>query len=276
MINTKKMDDLLSNTGDMCLKRRAREIIIALSPKKDDIVLDAGCGDGFYLHLLSELTGAQLVGLDDNPKALKLARSYVRSKKLKLIEGDVMRMPFEKNKFDKIICSEVLEHLPDDVSGLKEFKRVSKKGGILTITVPSANYPFLWDPVSFVLEKFFKTHIKEGFWAGVWNQHIRLYTPDSLVRTVEKSGLKVEKIKVLTHYGLPFNHFLLNIGYRIRRSKTVPGNITKSLSKFSTDRWNSRDLYHMLLEIVKLIDRLNDKEFSLDAPTVGIFLVAKK
>ena len=133
MINTKILDELLSNTGDMCLKRRAKAIITSLSPKKNEIVLDAGCGDGFYLHLLSKFTNAHLIGLDDNPKALDLAKNYVKSKRLKLVEGSVMKMPFNNNKFDKIICSEVLEHLPDDVGGLREFKRVLKKGGELAI-----------------------------------------------------------------------------------------------------------------------------------------------
>ncbi|OGM22979.1 hypothetical protein A2961_01100 [Candidatus Woesebacteria bacterium RIFCSPLOWO2_01_FULL_39_21] len=276
MINTKTLEDLLSNTGDMCLKRRAREIVVSLSPQKNETVLDAGCGDGFYLHLLSKLCSARLVGLDDNPKALDLAKSYVKSKKLKLVEGSVMNMPFEDDIFDKIICSEVLEHLPDDVGGLREFKRVLKKGGVLTITVPSHNYPFLWDPVSFILEKVFGTHIKDGFWAGVWNQHIRLYTPEGLIQTVKKSGLKVEEVKVLTHYGLPFNHFLLNLGYRIRKSKTLPGSVTKSLSKFSSDNGGNRDLYHLFLKAVNFIDRLNDREFNLDTSTVGISLVAIK
>ena len=130
--------------------------------------------------------------------------------------------------------------------------------------------------MSFILEKVFGTHIKDGFWAGVWNQHIRLYTPEGLIQTVKKSGLKVEEVKVLTHYGLPFNHFLLNLGYRIRKSKTLPGSVTKSLSKFSSDNGGNRDLYHLFLKAVNFIDRLNDREFNLDTSTVGISLVAIK
>ncbi len=273
MINLTKLDQLLANTGDMCLKRRAREIVLAVDPKKTDKVLDAGCGDGFYLHLLANLTQAQLVGLDDNPKALDLARKYVSSKKLKLVEGDVLKMPFKNNSFDKIICSEVLEHIPDDVKGLKEFTRVLKPEGIVAITVPSHNYPFLWDPVNWVLEKLFHTHFQDGFWAGVWNQHRRLYTPKLLKEIVNKSGLKVVNIKCLTHYGLPFNHFLLNIGYNIRKSSKIPSPITGSINKFSPGR---SGLYQAFLKLINFIDQLNDKKFSLDTNTVGIYIKAKK
>ncbi len=276
MINLTKLNQLLANTGDMCLKRRAKEIVLAVDPQKTDKVLDAGCGDGFYLHLLANLTQAPLVGLDDNPRALDLARKYVFSKKLKLVEGDVLKMPFKNNSFDKIICSEVLEHLPDDVKGLKEFTRVLKPGGIVAITVPSHNYPILWDPVNWILEKLFHTHFQDGFWAGVWNQHRRLYTPKLLKEVVNKSGLKVVDIKCLTHYGLPFNHYLLNIGYNLRKSFILPKFITKSLNKFSQSSRGKFSWFHQFLKVVNYIDRLNNKTFSLDTDTVGIFIKAKK
>ncbi len=275
MLDKKLLDKLLFNTGDMCLKRRAKEIVLSLDPKPNEVVLDAGCGDGFYLHLLSNLSKAKLVGLDDNPKALALAKNYVRSNKLKLVEGDVTKMPFKAGSFDKVICSEVLEHLPDDVAGLKEFKRIIKKGGKIAITVPSHNYPLLWDPVNWLLEHLFNFHFKNGFWAGVWNQHIRLYTPQSLVSAVESAGLTVNKIKVITNRGIPFNHFLLNIGYNIRKSKLFPKTITTTLNKFTSetkpDNW-----YQQLLNFIKYIDGYNDREFSLSTPTVGIFIEAQK
>ncbi len=217
-----------------------------------------------------------MVGIDDNPKALDLAKKYVKYKKLKLIEGDVLNMPFSNNSFDKIICSEVLEHLPDDVLGLSEFKRILKPGGKISITVPSHNYPFLWDPINWLLEKIFNTHFKDGFWAGVWNQHIRLYTPESLYTAVEKAGLKVEKIKVLTHHGLPFNHYLLNIGYNIRKSTFVPKTVTSSLNKFSDNPSDYKDVYHKILEFVNRLDKKNNSAFSLQTPTVGISLLATK
>lgn len=275
MINKNSLDQLLANTGDMCLKRRAKEIVLGLNPKATDVVLDAGCGDGFYLHLLANLCKSKLIGLDDNPKALDLARKYVNSQNLKLIEGDVKKMPFKSGQFDKIVCSEVLEHLPDDIAGLKEFRRVLKPGGLVAITVPSHNYPFLWDPINWVLEHFGDTHFEDGFWAGVWNQHIRLYTPELLIDTINKSGLKLLDIKCLTNVGLPFNHYLLNIGYNIRKSKIISKSITGSLNKFKKGP-NSQGVYQKFLALVNQIDVANNQEFSLDTPTVGIFALASK
>lgn len=274
MLDTGKLNRLLTNTGDMCLKRRAKEVILGLNPQPRDRILDAGCGDGFYLHLLSQLTPASLTGLDDNPKALDLARGYVKSSRLKLVTGDVMKLPFKKSSFNKIICSEVLEHLADDVGCLREFRRVLAPGGTLAITVPSHNYPFLWDPINWLLERLFGIHFKDGFWAGVWNQHLRLYTPRSLQLAVKAAGLKIKTTKVLTRYGLPFNHLLLNIGYRLRKSALLPTAFSASLSKFSSPPQSG--FYQLFLNFVNRLDKLNDRPLSINSPGVGIFLAATK
>ena len=271
-----KLGSLLENTGDLCLKRRSREIITGLAPRNNHKVLDAGCGDGFFLHLLSKTTGSELTGLDDNPKALALAKKYVKSKKMKLINGDVLNMPFKDNTFDRIICSEVLEHLPNDIVGLKEFKRVLKKGGLVAITVPCKNYPFLWDPINWLLEHAIGFHIKNGFWAGLWNQHFRLYTPDTLKKAVTDAGLTIVDIKTVTHYCLPFNHYLLNLGYRLRKSDLVSMSTEKSLSKFSDTRPSEKGLYQRFLDFANYVDRFNDRNFSLDSSAVGVFLLARK
>lgn len=271
-----ELDKLLANTGDLCLKRRSKEIINGLNPTEKHKVLDAGCGDGFFLHLLAELGNYDLTGLDDNPKALALAKKYVKSKKLKLVEGDVLNMPFRDNSFDRIICSEVLEHLPNDIVGLKEFKRVMKKGGLVAITVPCHNYPFFWDPLNWVLEHTIGTHVKSGFWAGLWNQHFRLYTSKTLRKAVEDAGLEVLDIKGVTHYCLPFNHYLLNIGYRLRKSDKIDKKTEKSLSKFSTKRPKQKGIYQRFLDFANWIDRFNNREFSLKNRSVGVFVLAKK
>jgi len=54
-----------------------------------------------------------------------------------LVSGSVTRLPFEDGLFDKVVCSEVLEHVPDDSAAVSEFIRVLKPGGILAVSVPS-------------------------------------------------------------------------------------------------------------------------------------------
>ena len=70
-----RLKDLLANTGDMALKRRARRIIEEIDPRPGDNILEIGCGDGFYLHLLSSLgvKDLNITGVDIDKEALKLS-----------------------------------------------------------------------------------------------------------------------------------------------------------------------------------------------------------
>src|SRR5258705_895717 len=141
---TKKITQLLENVGDMALKRRARRMLEELELQDGNVILDAGCGDGFYLHLLSKLGKFQITGLDFDKNALKSAKKNLNGvKNVKIIHGSVMDLPFKSNTFHKVVLTEGAEHLPDDLKGLKEVYRVLKPGGILVLTVPNPNYPYL-------------------------------------------------------------------------------------------------------------------------------------
>jgi ubiquinone/menaquinone biosynthesis C-methylase UbiE len=271
-----KLEQLLANTGDLALKRRARRIIEELDPQDGDKVLDVGCGDGYYLHLLSNLgVGLSLTGVDFDENALDSAKKNLKGKKVRLIKADLMKkLPFKAGSFDKIVMSEVAEHLPDDVRGLKEVKRVLKEEGILVLTVPCANYPFFWDPVNWVLGRFFDKHIKSGFWAGIWSQHERLYTNEQIKAVAEKAGLKVQLIECLTYWCLPFNHNLIHLGAKMLYGGGFSQNLTKAISKYQENP-KRPIVINFIFSLVNKIDRLNDL-FHPESIGVGIFLKASK
>lgn len=231
-----KLSLLLSNTGDMALKSRAKCIIENLEVKDGDSVIDIGCGDGYYLHLLSNLGfRLRLTGTDYDKVGLDKAKKNIK-KGIPLYQGDLMKkLPFKSNTFNKAVMSEVCEHLPNDLKGLKEVHRVLKKDAVLCLTVPNHNYPLLWDPVNWILESIFDTHIKSGFFAGLWNQHERLYTPSQIKKVVEKAGFNIVKVKPLTWWCLPFNHYLVNLVARGLAHGAFTKRLNKSLSKYSKD-----------------------------------------
>ncbi len=274
MISQTKLDALLANAGDLCLKRRAKLMIEALDPQANDRILDVGCGDGFYLFLLSRLGRFNLVGIDNNPDSIVAAKRLVSDKRVRFVTGDVTRSAFRNGSFNKIICSEVIEHLDSDVEGLRVLHRLLKKGGKIYITVPHLNYPFFWDPINWVLQHTFGTHIKSGLWAGIWNMHDRLYTMDQLVSVVKKSGFKIEKKKYLTHYSLPFNHIILYIGFRMRTSPRLSKSAKNSMSKFKPSR--KKTWFSYVLSFMNWLDKRNDREIRADESSVGLFLEARK
>lgn len=286
-----KINKLLQNTADLSLKRKARRILSELAPKKNEKILDVGCGDGYYVLLVSQLEKIFGVGLEYDQKNLLAAERNFNNLKIKyqrldgwkknlktgiyLIQGDINKMPFENNFFDKVVMSEVAEHLPDDSKGLKEVYRCTKKGGILLLTVPNQNYPFLWDPTNWVLERFLDTHIKGGFWAGIWNQHIRLYTKEQVAEVIRKAGFKIEILEVQTRWCLPFSHYLINLGARLLASNKLSEQFAKQANKFEYYDVNKRSpiikLYYALAEFA---DRFNKNNH----PSIGttIFIKAFK
>lgn len=252
-----KLDKLLDNVGDMSLKRRARKLILDLDPQKGDQIIDLGCGDGYYLYLLNNLPGRpKLIGFDNDKVVLRNARKNLISKDIKLIEGNLIKMPFRDNAFIKAIMTEVLEHIEDDDKALTETYRILKPNGVLVLTVPSYNFPFLWDPINWVLQNIFGTHIGgTGFFAGIWARHIRLYKKNELLKAIQKVGFKVETVQELTTRCLPFNHHLVNLVARLLYDSKLPSKLTDPLSKFK----NTKKPYLIKISffLINLFDKLN-------------------
>lgn len=267
-----RLKKLLENVGDMALKRRARRIIEVLSPQEGEKILDLGCGTGYYLFLLSSLpVSLNLVGLDNDSKALEEARDSL-SKRIKFILSDCAKLPFKNKTFDKVVASEVLEHLQDDQKTLKEVSRILKPGGIFVISTPSINYPFLWDPINWILQHLFGTHIQKGFFSGIWSGHIRLYNKDNLENKFKKAGFKIEEVRELTYWCLPFNHYIINAVARLLYDVKISSSIADNLSKFKDTK--KPPLIDLAFKFVNFIDQLN--EFFPQKNGVNVFIVAKR
>lgn len=103
-------------------------------PKKGRIVLDLGCGTGRYTEQLTQRAN-QIVGLDvEMENLLKLKKKNIN---VSLVCASAeYRLPFRDSIFDFILCTEVLEHLKDDVVAVREIRRVLRKDGEILISVP--------------------------------------------------------------------------------------------------------------------------------------------
>ena len=94
-------------------------------------ILDAGCGTGLNLRHLPEGS----VGVDINPRNIALLRQRLPNHTV--IEGDVEALPFDDASFGTVLCTEVIEHIPDPSSALAEYRRVLQPGGVLIGSVPA-------------------------------------------------------------------------------------------------------------------------------------------
>ena len=94
-------------------------------------ILDAGCGTG--LNLAGLPPGS--TGLDLNPRNIALIRQRLPQQVAVL--GDLEAMPFEDASFSTVLCTEVIEHVPDPDQALREIRRVLHPGGVLIGSVPA-------------------------------------------------------------------------------------------------------------------------------------------
>jgi SAM-dependent methyltransferase len=130
---------------------------------------ELGCGTGVVLRALHErLPGLALAGGEPFAAGLDVARARLPDVPLYQLDG--RRLPFEE-EFDAAGAFDVLEHVDDDESVLRQLHQAVKPGGGLLVSVPQ--HPWLWSPVD------------------DYSRHRRRYTARDLVRRVEASGFRV-------------------------------------------------------------------------------------
>ncbi len=244
--------------GDLCFRRRCETILELLDPKPGETVLDCGCGYGFTLRVLGELTGADLIGLDLGADRLSETQLELGDR-VRLVRASAEELPFDSNSIDKAVSSEVFEHLPDDQAAAKELFRVLKPGGTLVITVPSDRYPAGWDPVNWALQRTSKHKIAgERTFSGIWYGHLRLYSMDGLADLLTSAGFEIEEKRPLTHFVPPFSHLIM---YGILKPLLMSGKLPRSLASAGDRSLKSRRLkppVSWAAAVLNAIDRKND------------------
>ena len=130
-------------------------------------ILDVGCGTGANLEMLSQFGTAEGVDVSDD------ALEFCRQKGLNAQKGLAETLPFGDETFDLTTALDVVEHLDDDIAGLREMYRVTKKGGYSLIFVPA--FMWLW-----------------GVQDDISNHRIR-YTKRQIVERLEKAGYAIER-----------------------------------------------------------------------------------
>jgi len=155
-----------------------------------DRFLDAGCGEGRHSWEACRRNHCKVCALDLdnlNVRKTKYVLDYLDLQKesrgnWNVLCGDALNLPFQDASFDKIICSEVLEHVKDEEQGIAELVRVLRPGGALAVTVPTC----LTETVYWALSDDYHNNL---------GGHIRIFTAQGLVKALRRHDLAVYAIR---------------------------------------------------------------------------------
>jgi SAM-dependent methyltransferase len=268
------------NEADMAFKKRVQTIFEWVAPTDEMVILDIPCGRGFYLNMFRYVSNCRLLGAElDWDVILKAQRNTRGQEDTALHNANIYALPYPDNTFDAVILSEILEHVDDDVAALKEVYRVLKPGGVAAITVPNADYPFLWDPINRTLESLFRTHIQHGMFAGIWANHVRLYWRDELRNAALGAGFVVEEERSFTHACFPFIHNLVyGVGKPLLESGLLPEDMANAADRTTFDK-NDGSLLNPInlgIKVLNYFDRPNRINEPPSVSTVNLALKARK
>jgi len=223
-----------------------RDMIIRLlkGVGKSSKILEIGCSSGPLISLLQKSGFENIWGIDTSRRAIQLCKK--RGIK-NVFARNGAKTGFEKESFEVIIASDVLEHIKDEAKALNEWKRILKRGGKLIVFAPA--FGFLWGEHDVV------------------NQHFRRYTQKGLVRSLEKAGFRVERSSYW-NFLLFFPALVLRLFQRLFIS-------AKKMRENRDQLYGSgRVMNSLLVTIIKFENRLLE---TLNFPLgVSVFSIAKR
>ena len=152
--------------------------------KKGEKILDIGFGSGIILKMLVKKE-CDTYGIDISSEAVEYIKKTNKKAKVKVCDAE--KPDFPDNSFDKVICSEVIEHLEKPENLLKEVYRILKPKGTFIISTP--NYLSHYGILEWLYDKT-KMHEME---VELGKQHISRFNYFSLKKAMKKQGFKIKK-----------------------------------------------------------------------------------
>jgi ubiquinone/menaquinone biosynthesis C-methylase UbiE len=147
-------------------------------------VLDVGCASGWFLsNLKKKYPNSKCVGVDKYKDAIVYGNK--KYKNLKLVYADAHKLPFKSKTFDLVICTEVLEHVEDPKTVVREIERVLVKKGSAVVEMDSGN-------ILFRAAWYWWTNIRRGVWR---DSHIHAFNSTKLEKLLKSSKLNIEEKK---------------------------------------------------------------------------------
>jgi len=185
-----------------------------LGLNEGDWLLDAGCGEGRHAWAACKQNHSNVIAFDIDMESLKKAKYMLSSLSQKgevngnchLLQADINRLPFKDGAFNRIICSEVLEHMPHDGEVVRELVRVLDGDGAIGVSVPH----HLAESICWRLSRDYY-----GFPGG----HIRIYKTEQVIDLLCSQGLNV--YAVCRNHALHSFYWILRCLFGLKKEKAL-------------------------------------------------------
>jgi SAM-dependent methyltransferase len=227
------------------LRIRARNIFSLIPPSHNyKNILDVGSGPGvFSFELARSFPNARVLGIDLLKESIDVCTHIANKIGVGNVEfrREQIEAFQEKNKFDLVVCVDILEHIEDDHHALKQIYSATSPKGVLVLHVPALyrRYPIWKKRLNFDVD----THVRAG------------YTKEEIQEKVKQTGFAIR-----------------NSGYTYGFWETFSNNISYMITRA---RMKNKLLYSLVFPILNLISLLGMRARPKKLGA-GIFIVAEK
>jgi ubiquinone/menaquinone biosynthesis C-methylase UbiE len=190
--------------------RRLDALVELASPSPGERVLEVGCGGG---HVLQRFSGVRRTGVDLSEGMIRRSRARL-GPDVTLLRASAEQLPFDDGEFDIVVCTEVLEHVPDPAAVIAELTRVAAKGGRVVVSIPNeVNIDRIKRTIRKVpvLRQLLRTLASEG---NEWHLH---HFDLALLHRIVEGQAKVARLRPLPAGVLPLRYVALLHGHTENR-----------------------------------------------------------
>lgn len=164
--------------------------------KPNKTILDIGCAVGYFAEKLKE-KGCTTYGIEIDKAAAQRAKKFCKKVYISDVTN-IHKLKISRGFFDYILLLDILEHLENPQSVLKEIKKFLKTNGEVIISMP--NFAHISVRVGLLFGRFNYSEF------GILDKnHLRFFTKNSFLELIKTADLKVEKLDYSADFGqIPF------------------------------------------------------------------------